>query len=113
MRTLKPHANRAEYFSVTTEPDLTGELAALTARVEAATQGLSGLALRAPQLRQVATAVEERLAQRTWELSRANAEAAERADRMLQLRTRLGDLEHRLNSFRTRLTQLPALIDEG
>jgi hypothetical protein len=100
-------------MTVTTGPDLMGELTALTARVEAATEGLSILGGRAPELRQVVTAVEERLAQRTWELALANAEAAARADHVLQLRTRLGDVEERLASFRTRLAQLPALIDEG
>lgn len=95
-----------------TERDLIREFAALTERVEAATEGLSTLAGRAPELREVVTEVEERLAQRTWELARANAEAAARADHILQLRTRLGDVEDRLASFRTRLAQLPALIDE-
>jgi chromosome segregation ATPase len=96
---------------VNTEPDLMGELASLTARVEAATDDLSQLRQRAPELRQVVIGVDERLAQCTWDLARANAEAAGRAERLLHLRTRLGDLDDRLASFRDRVGRLPRQID--
>ena len=96
-----------------TEPDLTGELASLTAHVEAATEGLATLRLRAPDLHQIVGAVEARLAHRTSELARANAEAASHADQIVDLRIKLGELDDRLAFFRRRLAGLPTTIDEN
>jgi chromosome segregation ATPase len=110
---LKPNGHAAEETAVSTAHDLTSELSALSGSVAASTERLRALGERAPELRQIVVAVEDRLAQRTDELGRAKAEVHANADRIAGLRTQLGELEERLASFRGRLASIAGMVGEG
>lgn len=91
--------------------NLTVELAALTDHVEQSTRRLRALRDRAPELGGVVGAVDERLAQRTAELARAEAGAQASAERIAVLSGRRSALEDRLRSFRRRIADLANIAD--
>lgn len=91
--------------------NLTAELAALTDHVEQSTRRLHALRDRAPELGGAVDATDERLAQRTAELARAEAGAHASAERIAVLKGRLGAVEDRLRSFRRRMADLANIAD--
>ena len=92
------------------DTQLAADLSALAEQVERATERLSVLGDRSRDLRGTVVAAGEQVGLRARDVAQAKADAEERSERIVGLRTRLGDLDGRLASFGRRLSDLAGIV---